>query len=67
MGKAATQLLFERIEMATNNGHGTEKIPDDAVTHDVGPVQTNRNRLSFTVDNHRHHITGPQINAEPQR
>ncbi len=67
MSKAATQLLFERIEMATNNGHSTEEIPDDAIAHDVGPVQTNRNRLPFVVDNHRHHITGSQINAQPQR
>ena len=67
MGKAATQLLFERIEMATNDGHRTEEIPDDAIAHDVGPVQANCNRLSVTVDNHRHHITRPQIHAQPQR
>ena len=67
MGKTATQLLFERIEMATNDGHRTKEIPDDAIAHDIGPVQANRDRLSVTVHNHRHHITRSQINAQPQR
>ena len=38
-----------------------------AIAHDIGPVQANRDRLSVTVHNHRHHITRSQINAQPQR
>lgn len=65
MGKSTTQLLLKRIEMATNNGYCAEEIPDDAIAHDIGPVEANRYRLPVTVDDHRHHITRPQINAQP--
>jgi hypothetical protein len=58
MAEATAKLLFERIEMAAHDGDGAEEIPDDAVTHDVSPVQTHRHRLPFAVDNHRHHVAG---------
>ena len=59
MGELAAKLAFERVEMATHDGDGAEEVPDDAVTHDVSPVQTNGDWLRVAVDNHRHHIARP--------
>ncbi|CNU57328.1 Uncharacterised protein [Salmonella enterica subsp. enterica serovar Bovismorbificans] len=67
MGKAAAELLFKGVEMAAHEGDGAEEIPDDAVTHNVGPVKAYRHRLGVAVDHHRHHVAGAQIDAQPQR
>ncbi len=61
MAKTTTELLLERVEMATNNGDSAEEIPDDAVANHIGPVEAYRHWLTVAVDNHRHHIAGAQI------
>ena len=67
MGEAAAQLLLESRKMSALEGDGAKKIPDDAVAHHVGPVKAYRNRLAVTVNHHRHHVAGAQIDAQPQR
>lgn len=67
MAKTTTELLLERVEMATNNGDSAEEIPDDAVANHIGPVEAYRHWLTVAVDNHRHHIAGAQIHPQPQR
>ena len=58
MGEAAAELLFKNVEMAAHEGNGAEEIPDDAVAHDVSPVQAHCNRLAIAIDHHRHDIAG---------
>ena len=65
MAKTTTELLLERVEMATNNGDSAEEIPDDAVANHIGPVEAYRHWLTVAVDNHRHHIAGAQIHPQP--
>ncbi len=67
MGEAAAQLLLESRKMSAHEGDGAKEIPDDAVAHHVGPVKAYRNRLAVTVNHHRHHVAGAQIDAQPQR
>ena len=67
MGEAAAQLLLESRKMSAHEGDGAKEIPDDAVAHHVGPVKAYRNRLAVTVNHHRYHVAGAQIDAQPQR
>lgn len=58
MVKTTIELLFERVEMATNNGDSVEEILDDVVANYIGLVEVYRYWLIVAVDNYRYYIVG---------